>query len=490
MNINIQNHCIDFSRDLENDGSIIAISNSAGGGHVEATKAVCAQFFQQKKAFEASGKKLTGSFKTRDIFRGSFPPLINRLFAYSMTYHWNKAKREGNIEAQERLYNGKIMGIAKNILVDWILFIPVFVSTFFRLLFNRKVSQIVITQPLGMSGIMKAVRLTNYLFSRKVRVSIVLTDLPTEGSIHYSRPLKNLSSKDKENLKIMTTKPLILNPKETEVQWWKRVYGLTFNPDTPQKSQVLYREFPLRPAFLKWRDMPADQRPEQFEVKVNNSEEQRLINGLFTGQLPVKRLSSKGKKVIQVNIDPKKEVVGLVTIGSQAAKKIKDYVLDFIEVTKNLPTDRQYTLFAACGRHTPGEKTLFKSVYDASLKAQLPPNIRIIPMGYQDDDELAPLMHRMDFGVGSTGGLTSFELLRTAKNKIFLHSEADPTKPLGDNETFKNLSIDDKQKQLLQGFSLWEKWNALYQIYERGAEIVTPGTNFKSSLQKLINNNV
>jgi hypothetical protein len=472
MVTNLQNHCFDFSRDIENDGSILAISNSAGGGHKEATKAACAQFFEQQQSHKIPSKKLKGTFKTVDIFQGSFPPLINKLFAYGMSYQWNKAKREGNIEAQERLFNGKIMGIAKSILIDWILFIPVFVSTFFRLVFNRKITHVVITQPLGLKAIIKAARAVNFLFKRKIRLSMIFTDLPTEGAIHYCKPLKKLCRKDKQSLTIITTKPLKLDPKESDKDWWKRVCGLNYSSDEPSKNQVLYREFPLRPAFLKWKDVPADDRPDHLEIKLNNSEEYRLINQLMNKQLKKQKIPNKKKEVVSINVDPTKDRVGLVTIGSQAATKTKNYVIDFINVAKSLPQDRNYFFFVACGKHEPGKNTLFKEVYDECIKAELPTHIRVIPMGYQDDDEFAPMMHRMDFGIGSTGGLTSFEFLRTAKHKVFLHSEAE--------------TKIHTQKNLLKGFSLWEKWNALYQIHEKGAEIVTPGQLFTKALTGII----
>ncbi|MEM1283585.1 MAG: hypothetical protein AAGG81_08535, partial [Chlamydiota bacterium] len=487
MKIYPDNHSINFSKDLSCDGSVLAITNCGGGGHIEATKAVQAQFLEQQKAFNSKRSPLKGQFKTVDIFRGSFPPLINKLFAFSMTYHWNKAKREGNIEAQELLYNSKTMGIANSILVEWILFIPVFISMFSRLAFNKKITHIVITQPLGISAIIKASRLVNYLFNRTIRTSLVLTDLPTDGTSHYSRPIKRLSDNDKNFLKLITTKPLIIENGEKEQDWWKRVFGLRYNSEDQNQSQVLYREFPLRPAFIKWKDIPAKQRPEKLKIKINNSDEQKLLNDLLRGDIQQKQEKTNSKKVISLKIDPIKEFVGLVTIGSQAAKKTKNYVEDFINVAKTSPNSRKYTLFAACGRHDPGLKTLFRDVYDLCSKVKLPSNVRVIPMGFQDDDELAPIMHRMNFGVESAGGLTCFEFNRTAKSKIFVHSELEDINGKVKRFSAKGLELDEEQRKLLMGFSLWEKWNALYQVYDKNAEIVTPGAYFKKKLRETIN---
>lgn len=479
----IHNHCIDFSLDLEQEGSILAISNNAGGGHKEAAKAISLQFHEQVKRI---GKKTPRNrFKTIDIFESAFPPLINKPLAFAFSYHWNKAKREGNIRAQEHLYNGTVAGIAHSVIIDWILFIPVLLSLFFRLLLKPKISHIVITQPLALSSIIKAARANNFLFAKTIRISLVLTDLPTEGSIHYCSPLKKLSEADKNILKVIGTKPLILDPNETENKWWKRVYGLNYFSEDHLNKQIFYRELPLRPAFLKWKDVPANRRPNRLAAKCNNPEEQLLLH-----QLLKKGRFGKQKRGISLQVDPQKDFVGLVTIGSQASQKTKEYVIDFITVTKSLPQNRHYILFVACGTHKPGKNSLFKNISHACLEAKLPPHIHVIPMGYQDDDALAPLMHRTDFAVGSTGGLTSFELLRTAKYKVFLHSEAeaevDRKNLVTKNDPFINTPLLPLQKNMLEGISLWEKWNAVYQVYEKGAEIVTPGAPFKTALLKAV----
>lgn len=482
--MHIEKHCIDFSQDLQENGSVLAISNNAGGGHKEAAKAICAQFHQQLKSKRNGKKKLTSTFRIIDIFQNSIPPPFSKPFAFAMSYHWNKAKREGNIKAQERLYNGTFLGVPHSVIIDKLLFLPVLFSIFFRLLFNPKISHIVITQPLGISGITKAVRANNYLFKKKTRISLVLTDLPTEGTIHYCGPIKKLSDRDKNTLKVIATKPLILDPNESEKEWWQRVYGLNYSEDHSNDRQILYRELPLRPAFLKWKDMPAHHRPSRFEARLNNLEEQRLLHQLLNHHPRKKRHSGKKKEIISIKIDPKKDFVGLVTIGSQASQKTKEYVTDFISVAASLPKDRCYTLFVACGTHHPGKNSLFKKILHTCIDANLPSNIRVIPMGYQEDDELAPLMHRMDFAVGSAGGLTSFELLRTAKYKIFLHSESNNQHLSAKNDPFEKMALHPSQKNMLHGISLWEKWNALYQVYEKDAEIVTPGTPFKSALLK------
>jgi hypothetical protein len=539
VNSTQQSHSVDFASDINKDGSILGFENHGGGGHKQAMKAARWQFEQQQGVHEHA-KDLKGRFKTVDVVGGSFPPIIDRLMKYLMTYQWNKAKKSGDIKAQNNLINGKIMGIAKPIIADILFFIPVFVATVFRLAFDRNITRIIDTQPLATSAIIKAARLVNFLFGRSIRVTKILTDLPTEGATHFSRPLKRLSKKDKAIFDVITTKPLILDQNESEKDWWKRVFGLDYNAENQDLSQVKYREFPLRPAFLKWKDTPVEVRQDHLNVKVNNEEEFQFINELLGNSLEKKQVPfgsdpSKMKDVISVPMDPAKDVVGMVTIGSQAAAKTKDYVKNFIDVSRQLPNDRQYILYTGCGRHTKGENTLFKEVYELVKAEKLPDHIKVIPLGFQDDDEFAPMMHHMTFGVAGTGGLTTMEMLRTAKGKIFIHSEAELSKikkekpndlinvspvSLGatasaievssvssapnasvpatsasapnasvPNEEFAEIVKCPKQRKLLEGFGVWEKWNGVYQVKEKQAEIVAPGAVFTDSLLDLYRKN-
>lgn len=492
MDIKASDYCIDFSSDIENNGSILAFSNSAGGGHIEAANALYRQYLYQQKALSAT----IGSFRIIDIFRDSFPPLLNNLFAYCMTYHWNRAKRLGDIEAQENLVNGKVFGFTKAFLADLFLFVPVALSTLLRLYFNRRYTHIVITQPLAINAIIKAARAVNCLSGRKIRISLVLTDLPTAGATHYSRPVKKLSEKDKKLIRVIATSPLKFNRDESDKEWWHSVFGLHFTDSAHEACQVFHRELPLRPAFLRWKDVPRERRAKELNVKINSEEEFHCIASLqMEGLINRKNLPPSdreaAKEVLAISIDDKRDIVALITIGSQAACKSREYVEDFIAVAKELPKERNYFCFVACGRHTPGQKTLFRTVYDSHIHSRLPGNVHIIPMGYQDDDEFAPLMHRMDFGVTSAGGLTSFELLRTAKGRIFLHSEADPGKltlPLKEGEVNPFISVvkDPAILKLLEGFSLWEKWNSLYGILDKQASVVIPGELFRKAMQKTV----
>lgn len=466
---------------FQNDQNILVLSNSGGGGHDSAANAVI-------KKFEKSQNQQFSSKKV-DVIKGSFPGKIGSFVSRQVSKGWNKAKRDGDIEKQEFLVKGRPFrkfGPTNQRCADIIFFLPIFVATLIRLLRDKKITRIIDTQPIGTSAIIKAARLVNKIFRRNIKVTMVMTDLPTTDAIHFSIPIKRLSKNDKKIFDLVTTAPLIENGL-AEKEWWKEVFGLDFS--CREDSQVKYAPFPLRPAFVerpKSLDLPVSH---HLQVKINNEEEGEYISNILEDKQlkPPRNLYNhtfSTKQIVKFDIQDQ-DFLGMVTIGSQAAEKTKDYVSDFIQLLREKidkeDSFRDYYLFVACGKHEVGKKTLFKDVYDfakVAIPEDLKSRIKVVPMGYQDDDELAQLMQRADFGVYGAGGLTTMEVLNTAKGEVYLHSE----KKLD----YEGVSEKDTQGALLSGFAVWERGNARYQIAKNQAKITIPGSIFKKKLNALI----
>ncbi|MEC7838976.1 MAG: hypothetical protein VX777_02930 [Chlamydiota bacterium] len=480
------NSTIDFTYDK----SILGITNGGGGGHGMAMDSAHHQYTTQKNISEDAIHKLIKI----DVIKGSFPPLINNVVHKLFTKGWNDAKRKGDINKQEYFIKGKALkkGPTNQRLADIFLFIPVFVATFFRLAFNRKITRIVDTQPLATGALIKAARLVNFLFRRNISVTKIMTDLPTTEAIHFSVPIKRLSKKDKKIFELVTTNPLIEKADAglSEKEWWHKYFNLNLNLENPEKSEVKYRPFPLRPAFATWKNRPLKGSHPHIQVKINNSEEQECINDLLKMHLKKKTVNygsdNKKKNVIHVPIKDE-DFVGMITIGSQAAEGTQDYLEQFVDIIKDkVKTDDEntnYFLFVQSGKHEPNmQNSLFKNVYKKAKNAIIPEKLRnrinIIPMGFQDDDEFAPLFHRANFGIYSTGGLTTMEVNTIANGNIMLHSE----KKLSAED--ENKSLEELQTILLDGFSIWEKGNARYQQVKKGAKIVSPKI-FKKTMESL-----
>lgn len=457
--------------EFKNHKGILGITNGGGGGHQKAMEAVYS-------LFEKENSCQSKSFTIVDIFRDSFPANLGKVIYRKINNSWNKAKKEGDIKKQEFLVKGKCFkkGPSNQQLAEIVFFIPIFISSFFRLFFNKKITLVVDTQPIGTKAIIRAIRLINFIFDRNIIFKKVLTDFPTSYATHYASSLKNLSNKDKKFLEVITTKPLI-EDNASESEWWKKNFGLNFDPKNPRNNHVKYMEFPLRPAFKEWQNKEVKGNHSQIQIKINNDEEFEMISTSVKNEK--KKLFSK--EIVNIPIDDK-DFIGIFTLGSQASKKTKEYANTLIEnmqaYSKNNP-DRKFYFFFACGEHKEKAIDLFKQIHELNKKIpkSLKEKFHIIPIGFQDDEELAPLIHRADIGIYSSGGITCMEVLTTAKGRVLLHSDIH----------LKNQNFDNLNAKLLEGIALWEKGNAQYLIKEKNATMTAPGACFQKHLENLLN---
>lgn len=468
-------------------GHTYGISNGAGGGHKAMADAIRFKFSQSAE----DGNQ----FQQADILRSTFLPTF---VASKVERAWDDAKRAGDVAKQEALVRGKFLGlIPYNVLADYIFFIPIFIKTFITLLRDRKITQIIDTQPIGTGAVIKAARLANFLFNTHVRVLKVMTDLPKEA-IHFA---PGLSQADRSIYTLLATPPF--KPKEGESEndynsrvndWWKEHFGL-------DPGQVEYIKPPLRPAFEQIASQPV---PQELGVKINSDEELALLksisvfkeedipkeektNVLGPNGIPVEETYRR----LSYTVNPE-DTVGLITIGSQAnVEATKAYVNDLIDMVNQSNTlikegeeRRKFHLFVASGRHIPNENTLFKQLIDMidvkQIEGTFPDNLSIIPMGFQSDKEMAPAMKRADFGIYGAGGITSFEVNEVAEGQIFIHSDAKGAKV--------EMSEEELTQELLKGLALWERGNAESQVetHEGRAALVSPHDIFRKRLDQVI----
>lgn len=470
------------------------ITSEGGGGHKSAADAI-----QYKLLNQADNQE--GVVRRVDVLKNT---IIPNFICDMATGAWDKAKKEGNIEKQVTLIKGKFLGlISYRSLAEFLFFIPVFLKTFFTLWGNRKITRIVDTQPLGTGAIIAAARLVNYLFHRHVQIYKIMTDLPTDQAIHFADSAKGLSAADKKIYHLISTNPFPKLENETEENyddrmdsWWKEHFNLSL-----KEGQVSYGDFPLRPAFIRAKD---GELTGDIGVKLNNPDETRILReaGIIDETALIEK---QGKALNQKTgvIDATsysyapvqigdKDMVGLITLGSQAnTAATKAYIDDVLELVKRFNAlvengegdAKKFHLFVACGKHEPGKTSLFSEIAEM-IKAkkalgEFPDNLNIVPMGFQSDEEMAPLMHRADFGIYAAGGLTTMESITASdpsRAHLFIHSDAKgATETMTDNEV---------EEELLKGFALWEKGNAEFQL-KNDAELVSPNAIFSKRLWEL-----
>lgn len=472
------------------------VTSEGGGGHKSAADAIQLNLLKQ-----AGNKPVVHRV---DVLRNSILP---NFIADMAIGAWDKAKKEGNVEKQIHLMTGKFLGlISYRALSEFIFFIPIFLKTFFTLMLNRRITRIIDTQVMGTSAMLAAARLVNFIFSRYIQVYKVMTDMPTADAIHFSDSAKNLSKADKEIYHILSTNPFPKYQNETDEHyedrqdaWWKEHFSLSL-----KEGGVQYADFPLRPAFMRAKEGIVSS---EIGVKLNSDEEKELLvkAGIIQDTSPCekegKALDSKTGTVIDISYPyvpiavEENDMVGLVTIGSMAnAGATKAYIDDVLElvdlyneITPEGNEHKKFHLFVACGRHEPNTSSLFSEVAEMIRKKKeehrFPPNLNIVPMGFQSDEEMAPLMHRADFAVYGAGGLTTMETLNASdaqRSHVFIHSDA--------KASINGKTNDEIENELLEGFALWERGNAEFQlrnnVYE--AHLVSPKEVFGMRLRELL----
>lgn len=474
------------------------ITSEGGGGHKSAADAI-----QYKLLGQAENK--SGVIHRVDVLKNSILP---NFIAEKATGVWDQAKKDGDVEKQINLVKGKFLGLVTyRTLADFLFFIPIFLKTFFTLWGNRKITRIVDTQAMGTSAVIAAARLANFLFQRHIEVLKVMTDMPTEEAVHFAASAKRLNSADKNIYRILSTAPFPKYKEETEEHyidrmdaWWKEHFNLSL-----KDGQVRYADFPLRPAFIKAQEGTLSG---EIGVKLNSQDERKLLveAGIIKEESVAVRegraFNPANGTIIETKYDFSKmevkeeDTVGLITIGSMAnagaTKAYIDDVIDLVNLFNEIAEteereSKNFHLFVACGRHEEGKATLFAEVA-AMVKqkketGEFPKNLQVIPMGFQGDEEMAPIMHRADFGIYGAGGLTTMETLSASdpeRAHVFIHSDAKGAKA--------DMTDKEIEEELLKGYVLWERGNAEFQLKNDAyqAKLVSPQEIFKKRLTEIL----
>jgi len=436
--------CVNFNK-IKN---LLIITSSGGSGHLNAAAAI------EANAKQSHNLKIKKVDLLRDLLVGNFGNLLAK--------RWDQALKTGALG--EQIFLGQITWLA-----DILFAMPIFLKTLI-LLWKYEIDHIVDTQALGTMAIVRAaymINITNAFFRKnqpKITVSKIMTDLPTDKALHFFHSIKKLAKK-RQIFELVTTKPL-LKDGESEEDFWKTHCNLTM-------KQIRYANFPLRPAFIRFENSPLMEKPVCLELKFNSEEEFHLIK-VCSGKDQLEYSTKNcGKKVIQKNIQENDHVFSLM-LGSQAVvESTLQYVENKIQwVRQSGQKDCCYHLFVFCSQHIPGQNTLFKKVCNLVVQTEdFPKNLHVVPLAFQDDTELAPILFRSDHIIIRTGGMTVMEVLKVFNGKIFIHSEA------------KDHTKECTQNELLNGIALWEAGNAEYLIKMKNATVVTPWSISKALCQ-------
>lgn len=361
---------------------------------------------------------------------------------------WNSAQRKGSVFA----LNLCAYSIP---LFDLLFWIPVFWQIY-RLLQEHDIDHVIDTQPMATSSIATATYLYKKRFNKELLIEKVLTELPTNKSTHYLSPIRRLCAKNRNLIRLLTTKPLLGNYR-TEDDFWFSQAGLRLD-------QVIYRSLPIRPSFLQAHKM--GHQDLELRIQLKDTKEKHLLKQLLGP-------STQFQDATYTLKIPKKDYVVTLMLGSQPPQEASlSYVKSFIDFVNTFTNNATFWLFVFCSdkkfEPIPLQQRI-ESLIGSTL--HFPKNLHIIPMSSQNDSVIAPLYFRSEATITKAGGITSMELLQTAQGQIWIHYE----KPRSWQKLLEILHCS-----YYKGMPKWEYGNVLYLQNTKQAALMTP-SNFYSS---------
>lgn len=426
----------------ESPETILMITLSAGGGHMQAARG---------KFKQIQEKNPNTRFLVCDLFIDTFGSAIGKSF----NGWWDAPQETGNVSKQEWL---RVMGLP---LADKLFWLPIFCKMLY-ILFTNPIDRIIDTQPVATSAIIKALRVFAFFRSKKIAFEKVLTELPSEAATLFFKPIKKLSSEDKKWIRIVCPFASLLD-KDKQEAFWKAQCGLSL-------SSIEYGDPPLRPNFLKLQHQAKI--PKDLTLKIfTHSEQESLLIEKAAKTTSLALITES--PYLKLTIDAK-DTVSIIMLGSRPHEKATlQYVKNFIDLAKQFPhSHSRHLVFVFCRNHRERTNSLLKRVHDIVVsEPNFPENLVILPMPFQDDDVIAPLFFRSDMTLTRSGGITAMELLSVCHGDIWIHTE----------------QLDHKlSKKRALGMPFWEEGNAKHLVKQKGAKFITPDS-FCLSCRDLFN---
>lgn len=413
--------------------SVLVLTSTGGSGHLQASQA-------KRKEIEQTDPH--AKVYVEDIMNDWLGQSAGNFFSRK----WNRAQRDGNLLKLALYCYGQTFA-------DWLICIPVFISAL-RFLSMHDITRVIDTQNMGMSSLLKAIRLIRFLTGREISYEKVITDLPSASATHFFTPIKRLSKKDRALLNLVTVRPMV--GEESEQAFWKRTCKLSID-------KVRYEPLPVRPAFRK-ANLADPTVKTELSFSINHTNEPDLLKRAFAkGSVEAK--FSKG--TFSLTLNPEDKVCVLMLGANPHQQAFLDYVKQFIlQVRKNHTPHRKDHLFLFCNEYTEKTTSLMEKVVRLIETIEdYPSSLTIIPLSYQSDDQIAPLFHRSDATITRSGGLTSMEILTACHGKIWIHKGSYPD---------YYPKVLRRLKTLKYGMPVWEKGNAQYLSAKKGAEMISP----------------
>ncbi len=489
--LNLRLHTIDKMVDQvveeTNFKKVLYLYSSGGGGHKSAKDAIRDNRLPKLQADikEALIQK-HGKEKGEEMFKFYFPnyqAFVDYALAKGLLEEkdvlldfvgyvgkkgaesWDEAQKKGDVEKQESLAGKQKLSS--------VVFAPmVFVRTLLTLI-RYKPEKIVSTQAICNDAIISAIGIYNTFFKpsgrKEMKLHLYMTDMPTELSDHFFGTIRSMFKGQKELLVLHAPKA------NTDFDWEVKV-GLKKG----QYKELKNMELPIRPAFVqavkKFQDSPFD--PKKLQIKITCKEEREMLEQVI-GEKAIAGAKSEGTQFVDYTLGRNDEA-HYIMLGSQPTKSaIFAYIDQYIHrAAEN--SGKPLHLFLFAGKFEKDKKAkdcLYKEISEYLLRKKasgvLPKNLKIVPLSFQDADQMVGFFARCH-SITRSGGATCMELMVMEEvSKAIKESGQNPGYAPPKRYVHSQL-VDGRNAE--ESIPLWERGNFYFMRDLCGAKVVTPET--------------
>lgn len=481
--------------------TILILTSEGGAGHKEAASDSERYFAEQVKMKKIKINKVF-VLPEPNSHTKSWMRLFGIDFGKQGVRDWNTAQKNGDMEKvksmvamqwmSEMLFGGKFS-----------------TNTFLELTQNQNTTQVIDTQAINSHKIVKSVAEFNRIrsnqercerYNKLVRFNNILrkipvlsflaidkyrheiqyapnnppikikkrmTDLPNKAE-HFFQSLNKISAKDLPYFELevphaplLRTDAIHMSIEERRLidfEYYRTKCPNLFTADGNPLADFTFTDGPIKKEFLHYKDHPVDKSKDlSLNMKVANPNEVSMLkeSGAIDADASV-----SSTQTIHVTI-PADAKVQSIMLGSQAAVEATlEYVdTEIAACQQNSDNNQEQYIFVFCGKHDASDSLfaqLNEKIRQGKSTGQIPKNLKIIPLTYQDANLIAPLYSRSDEVFIRAGGISCMEIEAVSQGKVNIHSER------------KGQQLT--QAELLAAMLFWEQGNAEHVMQVLGLD--------------------
>jgi hypothetical protein len=323
--------------------------------------------------------------------------------------------------------------------------------------------------------------------------------MPTVRSVHFFNELKKLEDCEKKLIDLHVLPPLTPEAeKGSQLKFWQHFCGdktelirVTDPNINLNHLQALYEKkipsgvriyqlehpnhWPIRKPFKAFKtdnDYALNRKALAEEgLKLSLDKSFNLVEAKKQGMHELEGSARTSHAVVK--IDEEDKVISLM-LGSNGGASLLDYVETIKEaIKKNKPseTDRHLHLFVFCARNQLVQDKILKRL---SEDRELPKNLHVYPLGFQDGEIIANISARSQSLVTRSGVTASMEAMAVCRQaQILIHSQESISL-----KKIRCLLGESLEELLLAAIPVWEGGNANYlrRLFPSLTRVVNPQT--------------